>query len=605
MITTKISFLLPSYANMSEPPQTPSISIRWADPPPDDQKNEPPAVRTHSLRLPAAAPEDQHDGDETEDDSVPVVPPLRPRPLDGLNDLLSSSSSDDDDDDDIIVVDDSNQPALSASKSELFYVENMKEKRILFAMCIGLRSEFGGVDDPIRLLGDLTEQPYGTMVEKRAIKPTRKHLFQELRRRQDDGYEVISVTEPPSQKKPPSSWKSRSATDLRDWLLANIITNPADVSFIRREERKFYNDLVRAQSEATRIQQARSSSNVSGVVFSPVADMRLIHCLVENDEIKTAFMKRHDSLLREELDARNSPHHPKAWFEMVALEFNNSNFSPFSEALPHLHEDFSAPRDLSLAQCPSTVSPEQVKNWVADRKAKLVLFINRWERSGNGDGQPLESTSSGGDGAAADDVLVEGGGEDAEMAFQASNRAQFLLNDRPTLLYFWSMLERHDMLNNTVTVLAGDVGISSINVANSAFASPLAATTSNSLTTTSMRKKRERDNDVFEEAVLGNLGNMASMAPSIASIAAAIERSTVAAAATNTMSLAETMQRTMSVVEYRIKNAEDSYVQFLQLVGKEKNPGRLAIFNERMESAKKRLEDAEEEHKQLVLLQKK
>jgi hypothetical protein len=48
------------------------------------------------------------------------------------------------------------------------------------------------------------------------------------------------------------------------------------------------------------------------------------------------------------------------------------------------------------------------------------------------------------------------------------------------------------------------------------------------------------------------------------------------------------------------------FICLVPAVGRKgKNPGRLAIFNERMESAKKRQEDAEEEHKQLVLLQKK
>ena len=47
--------------------------------------------------------------------------------------------------------------------------------------------------------------------------------------------------------------------------------------------------------------------------------------------------------------------------------------------------------DLKLEKVPCTITPDQVSRWLADRKVKFVLIINKkWEKSGDGSGNRRE-----------------------------------------------------------------------------------------------------------------------------------------------------------------------------------------------------------------------
>ena len=96
------------------------------------------------------------------------------------------------------------------------------------------------------------------------------------------------------------------------------------------------------------------------------------------------------------------------------------------------------------------VTTENVKMWVADRKAKLVILINRWELSGNGDGQRVDTDAEFGN-VSADSIQFQEG----------DNRSSFLRHERSTLLYYWEMLVKEDMLQNSVSILPATVGVSS------------------------------------------------------------------------------------------------------------------------------------------------
>ena len=79
-----------------------------------------------------------------------------------------------------------------------------------------------------------------------------------------------------------------------------------------------------------------------------------------------------------------------------------------------------------------------------DRKAKLVLIINKWERSGNGAGNRKEGD--------------EGFGQvDVESFQDDDERAAFLGNNRSSLLYFWHMSLEHDLLSQTVSILPDSI----------------------------------------------------------------------------------------------------------------------------------------------------
>jgi hypothetical protein len=263
-----------------------------------------------------------------------------------------------------------NDGAFSQCVSKKAYEKANGSKRLLLCMCTGL---FASDEPGARVLGELNVEPYLSSKKKKIFKPSRHDLVAEVYRR----LKVISVAD--------QRHNSRSVDFLKKWFTDNKIDNPADVAFLRAEEAKFYNQLQKAQEESALMQPQQQP----GVIFTHTADLRMVHCLLE-DDVKQAFLAKHDCMDRQSLDARNSPNRPKRWLENFSDKFNSNEFAPFTEVFPYLHDDFAEPIDLGLVHCPAIVSPDQVKSWVADRKAKLVLLIDRRERSGNGDGQRME-----------------------------------------------------------------------------------------------------------------------------------------------------------------------------------------------------------------------
>jgi len=160
---------------------------------------------------------------------------------------------------------------------------------------------------------------------------------------------------------------------LKEWLNDNVLTNADDLSFIRAEEKKLYNCLIRAQAE-TRLLLKNSAASLT--VWDSTADLRLIHVLIDND-VKKVFMSRHDSMTRAELDGRNAPDRAMTWLEVIVQKYNDPMFKPMSQCLGFYHSDFLTPIDLSLDQVPCTVTQENVSMWLGDRKNKLITFKAR------------------------------------------------------------------------------------------------------------------------------------------------------------------------------------------------------------------------------------
>ena len=230
---------------------------------------------------------------------------------------------------------------------------------------------------------------------------------------------------------------------MEKWLCENKITNPVDIAFLRAEEVKFFNNLVRGQIESATIQ----SVNLGGVVFTQTTDLRMVHCLLE-DDVKEAFLRCHDTMDRAALDSRNSPHRPKTWLEKIVDKYNLPTFCPQTKVFPDLHSNFLEPIDVSLGNCPRVVTTDQVKAWIADGKAKFVIVIDKWEQSRNGNGQRVEGNPN--------------FGNMASIKYQVDNRATYLNGHRSSLLYYWQMLDHYDMLCETVSILPRELGVSTM-----------------------------------------------------------------------------------------------------------------------------------------------
>ena len=323
-----------------------------------------------------------------------------------------------------------------------------KKLRVLFSMCFGLTSS--DVIENARILSDFSVEPYRSSKNKKKFKPTQRDMLDEVQRR----IRILNLDA--------DSFKLNNCNveSLKRFFANNKITDPIDVEFLRTEELKCFDSMTRAQVERKILTGGGGAtgtcSGTGGIVFTPTADLRLIHCLIE-DDVKHAFLHRHDCLDRQTLDARNSPLRPKTWLEQIADKFNDTNFFVVSEVFPNLHNDYAEEIDLGLYRCPGMITADQVKVWMADRKAKLVLLIQRWERSGNGDGQLLDNDG--------EDIQCGNGERDfgkvVDIHYQGDDRSSFLKNQRPSLLYYWNMLLKYDILQETVSILPTELGVSS------------------------------------------------------------------------------------------------------------------------------------------------
>ena len=92
-----------------------------------------------------------------------------------------------------------------------------------------------------------------------------------------------------------------------------------------------------------------------------------MNCLIL-DEVKEAYLARHEIMSRRELDAQHQNDSTNVTVEQIITQcYNDNNFKPVSLKLPSLYEDFIEEYDLSLANVPWKVTPGQVKRWLADR----------------------------------------------------------------------------------------------------------------------------------------------------------------------------------------------------------------------------------------------
>mmetsp|Transcript_7375 Transcript_7375/g.11213 ORF Transcript_7375/g.11213 Transcript_7375/m.11213 type:complete len:312 (+) Transcript_7375:146-1081(+) len=192
--------------------------------------------------------------------------------------------------------------------------------------------------------------------------------------------------------------------------------------------------------------------NSSLVRFNNGMWLRLFHAAIEDDIIET-FCRRNEVIQREELDARNSANRPLIFNEAAAIKFNTESFSPTSLLLPNLHEDFAQPIDLALPPGVQ-ITPDQVQKRFTDVRAKSIFVIEKWERSGNGEGM-IENENDEGFGC------ICGDNEDRQEFFNNDDRANFLNGFKSYVLYFWHIFEQHNVLTAALYKIKEDMTASS------------------------------------------------------------------------------------------------------------------------------------------------
>ena len=119
--------------------------------------------------------------------------------------------------------------------------------------------------------------------------------------------------------------------------------------------------------------------------------LRLIHAIVDDDDIKRAYIHRNDIPSgRMAVENRNTPEAKAAnvW-QRVADKWNDVSFAPVTESVPDLfHDSFAVsemiPHDMIMSFLPPNA--DKAKERFKSMIRVLKLIIPKWEKSGQGDG---------------------------------------------------------------------------------------------------------------------------------------------------------------------------------------------------------------------------
>jgi hypothetical protein len=101
-----------------------------------------------------------------------------------------------------------------------------------------------------------------------------------------------------------------------------------------------------------------------------------------DDDVRLAFQNKNKKN-RAEIDAHNSKECPPKFFELASNLHHDKDFNPVTNAYPNLHKDFAGLIVLFNDEAPQNVTPEKIKEKLADVHAKLVIIVSNWEKSGN------------------------------------------------------------------------------------------------------------------------------------------------------------------------------------------------------------------------------
>ena len=228
-------------------------------------------------------------------------------------------------------------------------------------------------------------------------------------------------------------WSKHKAVE---WLVNNPVTADIDVSFLRRRLKSF-------------IEEANAASTTSSNYWvGSVPFLRLIHCLVDFENIKEAFLKSFESMSRQELDGRfnDNIRRESPWL-LIADKWNDSDYNPTSTPYVTLHQDFQTAIDLSFDKVKNMgeLTPDSAKARFFKMKNDLLVIKNAWELSGNGDGCIARG---------ADDTL-----DNANNMINGNIKANFLNGKNVDCLYLWEKADELQLLQSVCQQLSLDSAV--------------------------------------------------------------------------------------------------------------------------------------------------
>lgn len=336
----------------------------------------------------------------------------------------------------------------NVSEAERVLVEHNNRWSMLYVLCIGLETTTD--DAQTKPLLDFNDDCFKNLKKRKDIKPTLEHLREEITRR--------SFFDDTPKKPKPKGW---NFSKCLQWLMEHPITSDEDVAFLEKKAK----EVIRIATAAADCQDDVDSGK-NWVGHLPY--LRLIHCLLE-DDIRDKWIHRNNPKTIQEIDARNSEVRAENAYEMIASRWNSNTFNP-QTMISNSHYDFQQEQDIGFKACSdfSRANAIKVKDKLARMKNDLTVIIQKWERSGQGDGGFEEEKDD-----EDDDPEINQVGDDPQEKFDWGRskgrrgafdcRESFLGHYPSYLLYFWDVLDQTDLFNTTMNRLSDETGASSPN----------------------------------------------------------------------------------------------------------------------------------------------
>lgn len=349
------------------------------------------------------------------------------------------------------------------------YIKNGNSLQFLITLCIGIKDGDKPLIDP----NDSTEKIFKGK-KKGHFKPTRPMLRDEVKRRS-------KLMSGDSEKVQPGNW---SAGTCLEWLEKNPVTAEKDIIFLKKEVLEYRNVAMQSFS----INEVSTGRRWIHQLKPAIPFLRLIHCISDVDEIKSAYVRRASKKLRPELDAQKSDDRPKSWGEMLSEKWSDPTFNPKTQ-IRCISKDFLTEIDMSweAAKHYQAPDPDQCESKIQDMKAMVTRIILNWEASGAGECGLATAVNYESD-QDNDSVDFDDDDDSNEMpqpsnvakqpgvqpgvrhvghyrgfagVAAADNRWWFCRgHNTPTyLLYAWDLFDEHDLLKTTIQILADGIGV--------------------------------------------------------------------------------------------------------------------------------------------------
>jgi hypothetical protein len=292
-----------------------------------------------------------------------------------------------------------------------------------------------GIHEDVPNMVDLTEvEPFKkaldlNVLKKKPISLSKQIVIQELRRRK--AFKKLNAN-------------NKKIEELFE-MLNETVLGENDKQFVKESVTEYLTQI------STAVKEAEERKKASGGRAEVTDRLRWIIAIDVCGDIREAYLKLQDVLSREQLDGRNSDNAAMDFHDLITVKFNDDSWVPETNPIPDLHSFFANSISCRKREYYS-LTREKSKHMLLDYKHKLNEICKRYEMSGNGVGQ-LDSDDE------EEDLVDERqfGRVNLELARLkgGDDRQNFLKHESFDLLYFWDVMDRHDLIHFTTAQLRG------------------------------------------------------------------------------------------------------------------------------------------------------